>query len=99
MYGQTEATARIAYLPAHLAETAPDAVRVAIAGGALRTVADGELVYCGPNVMLGYAEHPANPSRGRDGGELLTGDLARLGDDGLLRIVGRRGLSRRAATR
>jgi acyl-CoA synthetase (AMP-forming)/AMP-acid ligase II/acyl carrier protein len=90
MYGQTEATARMAYLPPHRAETAPDAIGVPIPGGALRTTADGELVYSGPNVMLGYAERPADLSRGRDVHELFTGDLAHQGDDGLYRIVGRR---------
>lgn len=90
MYGQTEATARIAYLPPHLAEAAPDAVGIPIPGGTLRITTEGELVYSGPNVMLGYAEQPADLNRGSDVTELFTGDLARLGDDGLYRIVGRR---------
>lgn len=90
MYGQTEATARMAYLPPHLAESAPDAVGVPIPGGSFRITAEGELAYSGPNVMLGYAETPADLSRGRDIHELLTGDFARLGADGLYRIVGRR---------
>src|SRR5690606_19197799 len=90
MYGQTEATARMAYLPPHLAASAPDAIGVAIPGGSLRISGDGELVYRGPNVMLGYAEQPADLGRGKDIDELYTGDLARCGDDGLYRIVGRR---------
>jgi acyl-CoA synthetase (AMP-forming)/AMP-acid ligase II len=90
MYGQTEATARMAYLPPHLAESAPDAVGVPIPGGTLRVTADRELVYSGPNVMLGYAERPADLRRGQDVDELFTGDLAHVGDDGLYRIVGRR---------
>jgi hypothetical protein len=40
--------------------------------------------------MLGYAEHPADLGLGREVDELYTGDLARRGDDGLYRIVGRR---------
>lgn len=90
MYGQTEATARMAYLPPHLAQSAPDAIGVAVPGGSLRIGDGGELVYSGPNVMLGYAERPADLGRGRDVEELYTGDLARLGHDGLYRIVGRR---------
>ena len=36
MYGQTEATARMAYLPPELAERHPSAIGVAIPGGRLR---------------------------------------------------------------
>lgn len=90
MYGQTEATARMAYLPPDLAEVAPDAIGIPIPGGSFRIAADDELVYSGPNVMLGYAEHPADLGLGRTIDELHTGDLARQGDDGLYRITGRR---------
>jgi acyl-CoA synthetase (AMP-forming)/AMP-acid ligase II len=98
MYGQTEATARMAYLPAELAASRPEAIGVAIPGGALRLepVAEatepgvGELVYEGPNVMLGYAESPADLAEGRTVDALRTGDLARI-SDGLVEIVGRRG--------
>jgi acyl-CoA synthetase (AMP-forming)/AMP-acid ligase II len=101
MYGQTEATARMAYLPPEQAASRPDAIGVAIPGGRLRIepVAEatepgvGELVYEGPNVMLGYAESPADLAEGRTIGALRTGDLARM-SDGLFEIVGRR--SRRA---
>ncbi len=97
MYGQTEATARMAYLPAELAASRPDAIGVAIPGGSLRVepVAEvteagvGELVYEGPNVMLGYAESPADLAEGRTVDALRTGDLARI-SDGLVEIVGRR---------
>ena len=100
MYGQTEATARMAYLPPDLAAEHPDAVGVPIPGGAFRldAVGDdgadgvGELVYTGPNVMMGYADSsrptwPAAPSST----ELRTGDLARQADDGLWEVVGRLG--------
>ncbi|TNM36369.1 AMP-binding protein [Nocardioides albidus] len=97
MYGQSEATARMAYLPPELATTHPGSVGVAIPGGAFRIdpVADagpgvGELVYRGPNVMMGYAEAPADLARGAELDELRTGDLARLTPDGLVEIVGRR---------
>lgn len=148
MYGQTEATARMAYLPPHLAATRPEAVGIPIPGGSFRLrplddhehalapgdgltlghgltpgqglTADrgltpgrglapvpasahgpaggegdrrplvGELVYSGPNVMLGYAESPADLSLGRTVVELRTGDLARQAPDGLYEIVGRR---------
>lgn len=96
MYGQTEATARMAYLPPHLAIRHPETVGHAIPGGSFRLepVAGaapgvGELVYAGPNVMMGYAESPADLRRGPELAELHTGDLARI-TDGLVEIVGRR---------
>lgn len=94
MYGQTEATARMAYLPPNLAESAAGAIGVPIPGGRFR-IDDprddgvGELVYSGPNVMLGYAEEPADFASGRVIDELRTGDLARRRDDGLYEVVGR----------
>ena len=93
MYGQTEATARIAYLPPALAATHPHAVGIAVPGGRLRLEpADaevGELVYAGPNVMLGYAEGPADLALGKLVEELRTGDLARITPEGLVELVGR----------
>ena len=95
MYGQTEATARMAYLPPDLAAEHPHAIGVAIPGGEFRLepvpgLDDWELVYTGPNVMLGYAEKPEDLALGREITELHTGDLARLGPDELYEIVGRR---------
>jgi surface polysaccharide O-acyltransferase-like enzyme len=105
MYGQTEATARMAYLPPRLALDAPETIGVPIPGGAFRleplperplarteesTVAVGELVYDGPNVMLGYAESPADLALGRTVDHLRTGDVARLRTDGLYEVIGRR---------
>ncbi len=101
MYGQTEATARMAFLPPDLAPAAPEAVGRAIPGSRLTVepVPDpppglphgtGELVLRGPGVMLGYAETPADLARGRDLTALRTGDLGRVRPDGLLEVVGRR---------
>lgn len=109
MYGQTEATARMAYLPPHLAETHPEAIGIPIPDGHFRIdtggpgtagerTADegaaaqnavGELVYTGPNVMMGYAEDPGDLADGKLVTELRTGDLARQRDNGLFEIVGR----------
>ncbi|MDP3972834.1 MAG: AMP-binding protein, partial [Candidatus Nanopelagicales bacterium] len=105
MYGQTEATARMAYLPPELAMTRPTCVGRAIPGGRFRLIGSeeieesgqsadreiGELVYEGPNVMLGYATELADLARGRDVYELRTGDLARVDSVGLVEIVGRLG--------
>jgi len=97
MYGQTEATARMAVLPAELAASRPGSVGRAVPGGELRVEPVdgvpgpvGELIYRGPNVMLGYADQPADLAQGRTTGELRTGDLGRIGPDGLIEVVGRR---------
>jgi acyl-CoA synthetase (AMP-forming)/AMP-acid ligase II/peptidoglycan/LPS O-acetylase OafA/YrhL len=94
MYGQTEATARMAYVPSNLAEAAIGTIGIPIPGGQFRIDAPadsdvGELVYSGPNVMMGYGEHPADLALGTTNHELFTGDLARQRDDGLYEIVGR----------
>ncbi|MCX5388819.1 AMP-binding protein [Streptomyces sp. NBC_00094] len=99
MYGQTEATARMAYLPPTLAAEYPEAIGVPVPGGSFHlepvdeapvSAGVGELVYSGPNVMLGYAHSPDDLALGRTVDALRTGDLARLTDDGLYEIVGRR---------
>jgi acyl-CoA synthetase (AMP-forming)/AMP-acid ligase II len=90
MYGQTEATARMAYLPTELAERHPSAVGNAIPGGELRLdPATGEVIYRGPNVMMGYASTSADLARGPELTELRTGDLGRALPDGLIEVVGR----------
>ena len=98
MYGQTEATARMAYLPPALALTRPEAVGIPVPGGSIRLDPvegcsgpdRGEIVFRGPNVMLGYAESASDLRLGRVVDELRTGDLARRAEDGLLEVLGRR---------
>jgi acyl-CoA synthetase (AMP-forming)/AMP-acid ligase II len=97
MYGQTEATARMAYLPPDLARSRPAAIGVPVSGGSFtiepldESVPDeGELVYRGPNVMLGYADQPSDLAAGPTIAALRTGDIARRAPDGLYEIVGRR---------
>ena len=98
MYGQTEATARMAYLPPNLASTHPGAVGIPIPGGTIdiEPVPDcdlpghGEIVYSGPNVMLGYAEEAADLALGRVVHELRTGDIGRRSAAGLVEVTGRR---------
>ncbi|HSX66770.1 AMP-binding protein [Nocardioides sp.] len=98
MYGATEATARMAWLPPHLAETAAETIGIPIPGGSLTVEPRpdlesdpeiGELVYRGDNVMLGYATTPEELALGRTVHELRTGDLGRQRDDGLFEVVGR----------
>ena len=101
MYGQTEATARIAYVPPELLARNPDAIGLAIPGGELRLLDEngdpittpgmsGELSYRGPNVMMGYAYGRGDLAKGREHAELLTGDMATIDAEGLYRIVGRK---------
>jgi acyl carrier protein len=96
MYGQTEATARMATLAPDLALEHPGSIGTAVPGGTLSldpTGDDpdlGELVYSGPNVMMGYAHTPADLAAGPQLSELRTGDLARRTPEGLYEVVGRR---------
>lgn len=101
MYGQTEATARIAYLPPDRALEKIGSVGIPIPGGTIRLETEGypdvpvgeegELVYEGPNVTMGYAECRADLFRGDDfDGVLRTGDIAVRDADGFLYIRGRK---------
>ena len=97
MYGATEATARMAYLPPELAQTHPGSIGRPIPGGSfslepLEGWSDpdvGELVYHGPNVMMGYAHGPADLALGKTVDTLHTGDVARRDPDGLYEVIGR----------
>ncbi|MCR5667281.1 MAG: AMP-binding protein [Eubacterium sp.] len=102
MYGQTEATARMAYLPGEKALEKYGSMGIAIPGGKLwlkdvdgleitKPDVVGELVYEGDNVTLGYAEQREDLARGDErGGILETGDMARMDEDGYFYIVGRK---------
>lgn len=90
MYGQTEATARMTVLPAERLADKLGSAGLPLPGGELSVSDDGEVLYRGPNVMMGYADEAAHLALGDDlGGVLRTGDLGRLDDDGYLWITGR----------
>jgi len=102
MYGQTEATARMSYLPSEQSLSKLGSIGIAIPGGELSLIDEngvlisdydktGELVYKGRNVSLGYAECGADLNLGdTNNGELYTGDLARKDSDDYYYIVGRK---------
>jgi acyl-CoA synthetase (AMP-forming)/AMP-acid ligase II len=92
MYGQTEATARISILPSHLLPAKLGSAGQVIANGILSVDAEtSEIVYRGPNVMMGYAESREDLSLGNVmGGVLPTADLGYLDADGCLFLTGRR---------
>ncbi len=93
MYGQTEATARISYVPPTEIASRSDSIGVAIPGGELSIQSEeeeGELVYRGNNVMLGYSECLSDLAAGDVlEGVLHTGDIARIDKDGYCYITGR----------
>jgi acyl-CoA synthetase (AMP-forming)/AMP-acid ligase II len=102
MYGQTEATARISYLPAERSLEKCGSIGIAIPGGQLSVVdgdgkevpepgAVGEIVYRGRNVALGYAASAGDLLKGREnGGILATGDIGWRDEDGFFHISGRK---------
>lgn len=90
MYGQAEATARMSYLPPDRALDKVGSMGIPIPGGRFEIV-DGELVYYGDNVTMGYAECAEDLAKGDErNGRLVTGDMARVDEDGFYYIVGRK---------
>jgi len=96
MYGQTEAAPRISYVPPERLGEKIGSIGIPIPGGHLELVEtedlseEFELVYHGPNVMMGYATNPDDLSLGDDlHGVLHTGDLAKVDDEGFFYLVGR----------
>ncbi|MBB5190948.1 acyl-CoA synthetase (AMP-forming)/AMP-acid ligase II [Silvimonas terrae] len=101
MYGQTEATARMVVLPAAQWSRKAGAVGLAIPGGRLSIRTEtgeettgaqtvGEVIFRGPSVMLGYADHDTDLARGDDcHGVLHTGDVGRFDEEGYLYLEGR----------
>jgi long-chain acyl-CoA synthetase len=91
MYGQTEATARISFVPPPRQLDKIGSIGIPIPNGALSVdPANGELVYRGPNVMMGYAVEREHLAGGDElNGELRTGDLGRCDEDGYYYVVGR----------
>jgi acyl-CoA synthetase (AMP-forming)/AMP-acid ligase II len=102
MYGATEATARMSYVPREMAVAKAGGIGIAIPGGRIElldvngkavteTGVTGELVYYGDNVTLGYAESRADLSKPDEyRGRLETGDMAVRDEDGCYCIVGRK---------
>jgi long-chain acyl-CoA synthetase len=100
MYGQTEATARISYVPPEALPDKAHTIGIPIPRGRLMIRSgtqqigepdvEGELIYQGPNVMMGYAEHQQDLALGDVlNGVLQTGDLGCVDTDGFFRLTGR----------
>jgi acyl-CoA synthetase (AMP-forming)/AMP-acid ligase II len=100
MYGQTEATARLAYLPPALLKTKLGSVGKGIPGVTLQVIGEsgaqvkpgevGEIVARGANISPGYLDDPeATAEKFRDGA-LYTGDLATVDEERFIYITDRK---------
>ena len=99
MYGQTEATARLSYLPPEHGTEKNGSIGIPIPGVELRVVDEagreqppgvvGELLARGANVTPGYLDDPAETAEILRDGWLWTGDLAERDADGFLFHRGR----------
>jgi acyl-CoA synthetase (AMP-forming)/AMP-acid ligase II len=99
MYGQTEGTARLAYLPPRFLEVKRGSIGKAIPGIKLEIHdkngkkcnphVTGEICAKGDNIMLGYWQDPEATKSVIQNGWLKTGDLAHYDDDGFIYIDGR----------
>jgi long-chain acyl-CoA synthetase len=100
MYGQTEATARLTWLPPDRLTEKMGSVGIPVPGVRIEIRGEngvavpagtvGEIWAHGDNIMLGYWRNAAATGEVLRDGWLKTGDMGRLDDQGFLFIVGRR---------
>lgn len=100
MYGQTEATARLSYLPPEILKEKMGSLGKGIPGAELKVVDSdgnsvlpgdtGEIWASGKNVMLGYFEDPETTAATICDGWLHTGDLGTVDQDGYIYLTGRK---------
>jgi acyl-CoA synthetase (AMP-forming)/AMP-acid ligase II len=99
MYGQTEASARLTYLPPSMLENKRGSIGIAIpnttievrnkAGEISAPGKTGEICAHGDNIMQGYWKDKEKTAEVLKDGWLYTGDLAHTDSDGYLYIDGR----------
>ena len=100
MYGQTEATSRLTWLPPERLDEKISSVGIPIDGVQLRIAREdgsdaaidepGEVQVRGANVMRGYWNNPDASAAVMHEGWLRTGDMGHLDADGYLFLAGRR---------
>ena len=100
MYGQTEATARLSYLPPDLLSSNLGSIGKGIPGVTLRVIGEdgspvtpgnvGEIYASGDNISPGYWNDPEASQDKFVDGVLHTGDLATVDDDGYIFVVDRK---------
>jgi len=102
MYGATEASPRISYLPYTSALDKCGSIGVSIPGGTIllrNNIGEiitkpgivGELEYHGQNVAMGYAINVEDLNKPDEwNGVLRTGDLAKMDNDSFFYIIGRK---------
>ena len=100
MYGQTEATARLAYLPPSLVKSKLGSIGKPIPGVTLNIVDKegklvevgkvGEIVVKGDNIMKGYFNDLVGTSETLKDGWLYTGDLGMADKDGFVYLTARK---------
>jgi long-chain acyl-CoA synthetase len=100
MYGQTEATARLAWLPPEKLPEKIGSCGKAIPGVELRVVDEkgspvkpgetGEIIAFGDNIMQGYYKEPESTAQTLIKGWLHTGDLAMVDEEGYLYLMARK---------
>ncbi|HQK69963.1 MAG TPA: AMP-binding protein, partial [Bacteroidales bacterium] len=99
MYGQTEATARLSWLPPELWESRKGSMGKGVPGVELRVVNEkgelirpgetGEVIARGDNIMMGYyADEEGTKKTIRDGW-LYTGDLGTVDEEGYIYLTAR----------
>jgi long-chain acyl-CoA synthetase len=99
MYGQTEATARLSFLPPECLDEKLGSIGRGMPGVTLQVVNEaghavkpgevGEIIAAGSNVTLGYWKASEETAATFKNGLLHTGDLARVDEDGYIFIVDR----------
>lgn len=100
MYGQTEATARLSYLPPEKLQLKPDSIGQSIDGVSLQILNEngeqilvgeaGELVARGDNISTGYWKNEEESRQIFKNGSLYTGDIATFDADGDIYIIDRK---------
>ncbi len=91
MYGQTEAAPRMSYVPPEVLSDKLNSIGIPIPGGSLKLDSGtSELIYSGPNVMMGYAESQSDLGKDDElNGVLRTGDIGMMDEQGFFSITGR----------